>query len=169
MNDLLSIVGLVIERQNNRVRNDIIDEVRPHCAWEPQIVHLNWRRAKRADAGSRIHGITRDIDDDIDTKIAQEPRHIFVPLRSDINELIEASHQPRPHLAAVIDTERYSDDLEPRPVVPLEQFSHEMRNCMTMKIGGEIRDLDFVVAPGLAVAEPLRRRDNSIPSKTLRT
>ena len=93
MNDVLGIVGLLIEGEDDCVGDDVVDEVRPCGARKSEIGHLDWCRTKCQDAETSVLRMTVKVDSDIDLKIVEEPRDVLVALHSDIDELVKAHRQ----------------------------------------------------------------------------
>ena len=80
MNDLFGIVRLLVEREDDRVGDDVVDEVRPCRAGKSEIAHLDRRRTKCQDAEARMLGMTVQVDRDVDLKIVDELRDLLVAL-----------------------------------------------------------------------------------------
>src|SRR3984893_5894629 len=168
MNDVLGVVGLLIEGEDDRVADDVVNEIGPCGARKSEIGHLDWCRTKCQAAETAVSCMTVKVDSDIDLKIVDEPRNVLVALHSAIDELVKAGRQSRPHVAAVIRAERHPDYFEARAIVPLEQFGDQIGDRMTAEIAGEIRDPDLVVAPDRARSKTLRDGIKAVQSVVLR-
>src|SRR5262245_259788 len=120
MHDLLGIVRLLLNRQDDRVDNDVVDEIRAGRPGKSEIAGLNRRRPESENAWPRVLGMPFQVDSDVNPKLVEQPRDILVASCPGIEEPIERRRQPRAYLAALIGTERDRNHFELRPVVPLE-------------------------------------------------
>ena len=68
VDDLLGEERLVLERSNDLVGDDVVDERRAHGAGIAEIAHLDGRRTIGQDAGPRILGVALQIDRDVDLR-----------------------------------------------------------------------------------------------------
>src|ERR1700731_4319402 len=93
MNDMLGIVGLLIEGKDDRVGDDVVNEIDPCSARKSEIGYLDWCRTKCQDAETAVLRKTVKVDSDIDLKIVDQPRDVLVALHSDIDELVKARRQ----------------------------------------------------------------------------
>src|SRR5262249_45735476 len=151
MHDLLSIIRLLVQWQNHGVCDDVIDEVASQGSGKSKIAYLDGRGSEGKNSRACVLGMTLEINGDVDPKIVEKPCDVLVAPSPDVEELVECGLESRSHFAAIIGTERHSDHVELRPIVQLEQFRREIGHRMSTKIGGNIGELDLVVAPDSTV------------------
>jgi len=90
--------------------------------------------------------------------ISRKSADFPIGLVADVDEAVEGPRDPRAHLAFACRPQREAADLEPGPVVDLDQLGDEERNRMILEIGREVGEADLVVTVALAAPDrPLRR------------
>ena len=78
MHDRLAVERLPVERQHDRIGDDVVDIVRGHGGEIAEIADLDRRRAARQNAGAGILGVADEVDGDVDVEIAQRLRGIVI-------------------------------------------------------------------------------------------
>lgn len=71
------------------IPNDIIDEINSHAARVAQIVHLNRRQTRLKQMGSRVAGIARHINRDIQLGVAGMLYNCLVRQGIDIDKMFD--------------------------------------------------------------------------------
>src|SRR5262249_11330391 len=66
VNDTFAVESLLVEGQNDRIGNDVVDELSTESAWSNEIVHLEGRRSVRENSRARTGQICTQIDDNVD-------------------------------------------------------------------------------------------------------
>src|SRR5262249_15880274 len=130
----LGIVWLSVQRQNDCVGDNVVDEVRAHGARKNREIHLDRRRPKSKYSGSRATVMPLQVHSDIDAEVIEKPRDVPVALGAYIEDRVEGRGDPRPDFAAVMGTVRNSDPLELRAIVQLDQFDGHLRRRMPAEI-----------------------------------
>src|SRR5215471_4511242 len=120
MNDAFRVVGLLVEREDDGVRKDVVDELRSHRAGKSVVVDLNRGRPMCQDTRARPLRVAIEVDGDLDPPVAEQVCDRFVCHRAGVDKLIERRCQPPAYLAAVIRTEGYAEHLEPGAVMSLK-------------------------------------------------
>src|ERR1700737_3216421 len=99
-------------------------------------------------------GIALEINEDIDLVRMDEPCRLGVRQGANVNKAVERGTKPRPHRTVVIGTVGISEHFEAVAIVALEQFGHQLRRRMLMKISGQIAKTN-----ALLLDERLVRKD----------
>src|SRR5262245_5603025 len=104
--DPLRVIRLLIERQHDRIGDDVVEEVSPRRSWVAKIADLdgNWTRGENCKAA--VARERRQVDGNVNLELRQEVRDIPVGSVSNVQEAIECVGEVRPHFAAVIDARR---------------------------------------------------------------
>ena len=142
MDDLLAEIGLLIERQNNRIGNYIIPKIRPAGKRKDQEADLDRRRPGDQDLGAGISKVNQNVD----FVGANDQRGFLTRKRVQIDETIDGFLQTPPQLTAVIGPQRRGDDVES---LTIEMFKHHGR-CFA-KAGGNVPQPDFADCAGSVV------------------
>ncbi len=128
------------------VDDDVVDEIRPHGGGISEIAHLHRRRPTGCYRRPGVMGVALEIDEDVD-------------LVRNVNETVERGTKPRAHRGFVIGTIGIGEHFEAVAVVALEQFGHQPRRGMLMKISGQIAEANaLLLNKGLMVKDGFRRR-----------
>src|SRR5260370_21267613 len=98
MNNVLSVVRLLVEREHRRVGDDVVDEVRASRTGISQIVHLDRCWTQRQDAEAFVLGMTVEVNRDIGLKLVAEPRDVPTALRPYVREPAQPPHGPSSHV-----------------------------------------------------------------------
>ena len=117
-------------------------------------MRLDRCRAKREHRGRGALRVPLEIDEDVDAVVADRLRESQRRPPGGIDETVEAAHEPFAHRAAIVGSRRIRDDLEPRPVVRLEQTGREVGGRVRVQVGGQVADAQ-------AVGVQFRRRRRS--------
>jgi hypothetical protein len=89
MNDLLAPEGLLVERQDDFVRDHIVDAVGTRGPGVSEIAHLDGRGPMRKNAETVISRIAVEVDRDVDPELAEQLRDFAVITTAHIMEMIE--------------------------------------------------------------------------------
>src|SRR6516225_2133825 len=93
VDDHLAVRRLLIEWQNDPVRQYVVDEIHAHCRGIAEVAHLYRRRAAGQNRRSPVLGIAFQVDGDVDTEIEQKLRYFAVAALRHVVELIERGRQ----------------------------------------------------------------------------
>jgi hypothetical protein len=69
INNLLSIIRLLLDGQDHRIGNNVVDEVCAHRGGKAQIVYLDRYRAMSQNTGARIPRVSVPVDRDINVSV----------------------------------------------------------------------------------------------------
>src|SRR6516225_10150567 len=120
VDDHLAVRLLLIERQNDPVRQYVVDEIHAHCCGISEVAHLHRRRAASQYRRPPVLGMAFQVDGDVDIEIEQKLRHFAVAALRHVVELIERLDQAPAYLAPVVYAVGHAEHLESSPVVQLE-------------------------------------------------
>src|SRR5216684_8319953 len=120
------------------VDDDVVDEVRAHGGGISEITHLHRRRAIGRYRRPGVMGIALQINQDIDLVGMDKLRGLMVRARANVDKTIECGSQPRPHRAMIVGAVGIGENLEAVTIVAFEQFGHQLRGGVLMKISGQI-------------------------------
>src|SRR5262249_35025762 len=142
----LSVKALLTKRQNDLIGDHVIDEVCAHGPRITEIAYLYRRRTMGKNIGSTsILSITRQVDYDVHFQLVQKLCDVAVRFQPNIVELIEGFDEAGTHLALVICTKRYTQDLKACPVMQLKQLRYQISDRMLTKVRRQICDTDSLV------------------------
>ena len=147
MHDFFRPERLLVERQHDRIGDDVIDEIGAHGSGIAEIAHLDRRGTMGENARAAIEREAFEIDRDVDLELVKQLRRLVIAARTDFVEPVEAGDESRAHVAAVVGPERHSQHFEAGAVVQLEQLRHQKRRRVPMEISRHIGDAQSVVAP----------------------
>ena len=103
-------------------------------------------------------GIALEIDQDIDPVRVNGSRRIVMRQRANVDKTIERGSKPRAHRAIVVRPVGISQHFESLAIVLLEQFRHQLRCRVLMKIPGQVAETNaFPSGDRLMVKDNLRR------------
>ena len=102
------------------IRNYVVDELRSHRARITKVADLNRSWPQRKQAGPGVFGEALEIDSNVDLHVFDKSGDLSIVTTSDVDELIERTHHPCAHRAAIIWAKRHTDDLKTRPIMPFD-------------------------------------------------
>src|SRR5450755_3955075 len=132
------------------VDDDIVDEVRAHGGGISEITHLHRRRAIGRYRRPGVMGIALQINQDIDPFCTDKLRGLMVRARANVDKAIERGSQPRPHRAMIVGAVGIGENLEAVTIVAFEQFGHQLRGGVLIKISGQIAKTN-ALSPGASL------------------
>ena len=145
MDDPLVVVGLAVERRNEGVGDDVVDELRAHAAGIAEEAHLHRRRPIGEDLGPGAARVALEVDEHVDAVVVDLPGGIPVREMADVDEPVERGDEPLARVAAVVGAEAIADDLEALAIVPLDQLGDEGRRGVAAVVRGEVADAHAAV------------------------
>src|SRR5258708_30802714 len=98
MDYLLRVERLLLNRQDNFVRNHVIDELRSRCRRIAEVGDLNWCGSMREDIGSRQRGMAVQVNRDIDLQLIHQSCNFKVVTEAHVMELVERADQTGSHI-----------------------------------------------------------------------
>src|SRR5262245_14637214 len=159
VDDHLAVRLLLIERQNDPIRQYIVDEIHPHCCGISEVARLHRRRAVSENRRPPVLGMAFQVDGDVDIEVEQQLRRFAVAAQRHVVELIERRDQAPARLTAVVYAIGHAEHLESGPVVQLEQLGRKPGRSMVAEIRREIGEPDLLSnARLMSPREPWHRR-----------
>src|SRR5215469_4026595 len=112
MDEPLAEEILLTRRHKEPVDNDVIDELRPHCARKPDVVHLDRCRPEREDRSPAGSGVAIEIYQDIDVIGVNELGCLTFCSFVDVDEPIEGTYEASAHRILVVWPGRVTGNVE---------------------------------------------------------
>ena len=148
---------LLIGRRNERIDDDVIDEVRAHRTRIAKVVDLDRRRPAGDDRGPDIAGETVEIDKDINAIVVDRAGGVGIGHGYDINEPVERGGDPGPHWTAIVGAERIAEDFKLAPVVAFDEPRDQVGTRIFTELPGHVADADPLARGGVRRQETRRR------------
>ena len=146
LHQLFRVARLLVEGSDERIDQNVVDEVDPHGPREAEVAHLHRGRPAGHDPGPRALRPSRQVDRDVNPEVGEPLRRLGVARGAHIDEVLERLPEPLPHRTVVGPSPRDGVDLEPLPIVPLEQLGHQIRQGVLAEVRREVGDAQaFVV------------------------
>ena len=123
-------------RHGPAIGDDIVDERRGGA--EALEIDHERRRPIGKHRAAVAGGEARQVDDDVDLLLADQPRHLEVHHGAHVGEAIEDMFQTRTHGASVACTIGNGVDLEAPPIVPFDQPGEHVGDRVFAKIRREV-------------------------------
>ena len=160
MHDLFIEITLMLHRRDERVGDDVVDEVSAHRAGIAEIVHLDRRRAMRHDRGGCVSRIAFQVDQNVDAVRRNTPRALSIGQPRHDVEAVEGAHEPPPHQTAIVGAEAIGEGLETGAVMALDQLRDQARRGVLEEVRGQIADTDTLApAPDGRAHRPHQRTE----------
>src|SRR5439155_16082903 len=121
MHDFFAVMVLLIERQYDRVRQNVIYEVHAHARGIAEIADLDRRGTVRQDCGARLLGMALEVYGDVDIKIKQNLSYFLVTAQHHVVEMVECFDQTCTDVAAIVATVGDAQYFEVRPIMAFKQ------------------------------------------------
>src|SRR5258708_16158899 len=87
-------------------------------------------------------GVALEINQDVDFVGMDQVCGLAVRQSLNVDETVECGSKPCAHRAVIIGAIGIGENLEAATIVMLEQFGHQVRRGMLMKISGQIPETD---------------------------
>src|SRR5215472_6395032 len=88
---------LLIGWDDERVHDDVVNEISPHRGWIAEIIYLHRCRPVRHDLRSCAVRVALEIDQDVDAVLVNARGGVAMRQRRDIDEAIEDPFEPPAH------------------------------------------------------------------------
>ena len=144
---LFGKMAALVDGNDKVIGDHIIDAVGAHRAGITKISDLDRRRAACHDFGAGVLRVAFEVDENIDSVVANPADGRFMRHGADIDKMIEGSHEARADFAPIIDAVGISENFKALMVVMLQHLSDEESCRMLFEVAGKIADAD---APGPA-------------------
>ena len=125
-------------RNEHRVRNHVIHEWSPHRPRIAQVVDLNRRNPSRENPGPTVFAVPLEVDSDVDAVCSRRGDNFRIRHVPHIDKIFKCPRDARPHIVLRCRSERKCGHLESRPIMKFEQFSHQVRGGVQVKIGRKV-------------------------------
>ena len=135
MNDLLRVEPLLGGRRNERVDDNVVDELRAHRAEKAEKIDLDRRRARDQDSRPAEPRVSRQIDQHVHPVGVDLSRGLVVSDGVQVDEAIEGSFEPPPQRTPIVGAIRVPQNVEARPIVPLDRLG----DCIGYRVVAKVR------------------------------
>ena len=134
----LRIGGFLGGRNDERIGDQVVDELGAHGTGIAYPAYLDRAQAARQQRAARAHGVALQIDKNIEVVRINAGRSNVIGVMRDIDEMLAGGAQACAHWTIVVRAVGIGEDLEPAAVVQLQHFGEQVGRRVFVKIGGEV-------------------------------
>ena len=134
----------------NRVSDQVVDVICPHCTWISLVADLQRRSSRRKDVRSAVSGETITIDSYVNFHISCKLYDIKVFVRIYVYKFVESRFEPRLEFIRALRRKRKTNNLKFRAIMPLKHLDHRVGGWMIAKIRRKIANAYFIASLAFA-------------------
>src|SRR5262249_39748733 len=130
----------------NRVGDQVIDIICPHCTWISLVADLQRRSSRRKYVRPAVTGETITVDGYVNFHVSCKLCDIKVLVIVDIYKFIESRFEPQLEFIRTFRRKGKTNNLKFRAIMPLKHLNHGIGAWMIAEISRKIANAYFIAS-----------------------